>query len=60
MWPKDKLMFGVGALGLLVGIINLLSFHSPYKSTFDRYFGLLWFLYAAVFFYRAYRPARPS
>jgi hypothetical protein len=61
MWPKDKLMFGAGVLGLLNGILSLRHIHSRYyESTFDRYFGLVWFLNAAVFLYRAYRPSPRS
>jgi hypothetical protein len=60
MWPKDRWMFGFGMYGLLMGILSLGQFHSPYQTTLGRCLGLAWFLYAAVFVYRAYRPKPPS
>jgi len=48
-------MFGVGVLGLLLGILNVAHpIHSDGQVWYAVKLG--WFLFAAVFFYRAYRP----
>jgi hypothetical protein len=60
MWPKDWFAFAAGLLGLLVGILNLHHFHSHYTNEIERYFGPVWFFFAAVFIYRAYRPGARS
>ena len=55
MRPKDRMMFGIGILGLLLGLLNV-AHPTRYDDQYWYVLKLGWFLYAAVFFYRAYRP----
>jgi len=49
-------MFGTGILGLLLGILSIAHpIHSDGQFWYMLRLG--WFLFAAVFFYRAYRPS---
>jgi hypothetical protein len=56
--PKQWWAFGLGIVGLLIAAD---SFAFPLRddSEWHLYLRFAWLLYAAVFFYRAYRPGKP-
>lgn len=57
--PKQWSMFWLGLMGLMLAI-NGMVFPLHDESQWEHWLRLAWFLYAAVFFYRAYRPTKPA
>ena len=56
--PSNLLMFAIAVLFLLIGVTNIILPHRG-ANLFDHYFAIVWFVGAAVFLYRSYKPSRP-
>jgi hypothetical protein len=54
--PKDRWFFGIAIAYVLLAALNFSRRHSRYGDTLSHYTWLIWLLFAAVFFYRSYRP----